>query len=162
MKNPPGKAEFLEQIRLSRAELDEVINQLDPKSMTTPGVAGDWSVKDILAHVTWHEREMLNLVKAHALVGSDLWNLPLDQRNEAIYQENKNKVLKDVLAESKAVYESMMREMQTLSEEDLKDPARFADMPSDWQPWDLIAQNTYEHYQDHLADLRAWKKNNVH
>jgi len=156
MENPPRKAEFLELIRQSRAELDEVINQLDPKSMITPGVAGDWSVKDILAHITWHDREMLNLVRAHALVGSDLWNLPLDQRNDAIYQENRNKDIKNVLAEAKGFCEAMMKEMQTLSDEDLQDPGRFSDMPSDWQPWDLIAQNTCEHYEDHLADLRAW------
>ena len=79
-------------------------------------------MKDILAHITWHEREMLTVANAHALVGSDLWNLPLDQRNDAIYQENRNKDIKDVLAESKAVFEAMMKEMQTLSDEDLKIP----------------------------------------
>jgi hypothetical protein len=29
-------------------------------------------------------------------------------------------------------------------------------MPPDWQPWTIIAQNTYEHYQDHIDDLKRW------
>jgi hypothetical protein len=37
----------------------------------------------------------------------------------------------------------------------LHDPGRFTDMPPDWLPWDLLAQNTYEHYQDHLLDFTA-------
>jgi hypothetical protein len=29
-------------------------------------------------------------------------------------------------------------------------------MPPDWQPWMIIVQNTYEHYQDHIPDIEQW------
>ena len=32
---------------------------LSDSQLTEPGVAGDWSVKDIIAHVTWWEEEAL-------------------------------------------------------------------------------------------------------
>jgi uncharacterized damage-inducible protein DinB len=161
-KNPvekaPGKTEFLERIRQSRAKLDARLKSIDSSLMTRPGVSGDWSVKDILAHITWHEREMINVIQMQALVGSDLWNLPLDQRNAAIFTENKDKALKDVLQEFSAVFQAMMDAMETLTDDDLHDADRFAQMPSEWKPWELFASNTYEHYHDHLADLQAWLK----
>ena len=50
------KAEFLDRLRSGRAEWDALIAQIDEAQMTEPGVVGDWSVKDIIAHVTWSER----------------------------------------------------------------------------------------------------------
>ena len=97
MDNAPKKTEFLERIRTSRTKLDEVVKSIDPMFMTAPGVCGDWSVKDILAHITWHEQEMFNVVLKRALVGSDLWNVSLELRNKTIYEENRDRGLKDVL-----------------------------------------------------------------
>jgi hypothetical protein len=55
MDDAPTKTEFLERIRTSREKLDRVVGLIDPLFMTAPGVCGDWSVKDILAHITWQE-----------------------------------------------------------------------------------------------------------
>ncbi len=46
--------------------------------------------------------------------------------------------------------------LRTLSDEDLIDPSSFPNMPPDWQPWMIIAQNTYEHYRDHILDVERW------
>ncbi len=159
MEKAPNKPQLLDKIRRSRAKLNALLAGMDPLLMTRPG-AGDWSVKDVLAHITWHEREMLNVIRAHALVGSGLWDLPLDQRNAVIYNKNKDRALKEVLDESATIFKALTQALQTLTEEDLHDPSRFPNMPPDWQPWDLFAQNTYEHYQDHLADLQAWLAEN--
>ena len=124
--------------------------------MIQPGVVGEWSIKDLVAHITWHEREMVGVLKARALVGSDLWDLPQHKRNAIIFEENHHRPLREVFAESQDVHQELVEELLKLSDEDLNDPGRFADMPADWIPWDLIAGNTYIHYQDHLKDLHEW------
>lgn len=158
MDNAPKKTGFLQRIRTSRTKLDEVVKSIDPMFMTAPGVCGDWSVKDILAHITWHEQEMFNVALKRALVGSDLWNVSLELRNKTIYEENRDRGLKDVLDDFKVVFESMMDAMETLTDEDLLDASHFAEMPPNWKPWEVIASNTYEHYDDHLAGLAAWQE----
>lgn len=35
------------------------------------------------------------------------------------------------------------------------DATRFKDMPVQWQPWDVPAGNTFDHYEQHLPGLRA-------
>jgi uncharacterized protein (TIGR03083 family) len=156
----PNKIDFIDRIRASRSELDEVVRSIDPRLMTAPGACGDWSVKDVLAHITWHEQEMFNVVLNRALVGSDLWNVSLELRNQTIYEENRDRDLKDVLEDYRVVFESLMEVMGSLTDEDLLEASHFAEMPSNWKPWEVIASNTYEHYDDHLAGLAAWQKKN--
>jgi hypothetical protein len=121
--------------------------------MEEAGAAGEWSIKDIIAHIAWHEREMVGMIQAHALAGSDLWQLPLDQRNAEIFRENKDRPLQDVLEEAPVVYRQFLAAVGTLSDEDVTDPGRFPGMPLDWEPWQVIAGNSYEHYEQHLQDL---------
>ena len=148
------KSQLIENILAARAAWESALAGLDDDQIIQPA-AGGWSLKDIIAHLTWHEREMIGLIQAHALVGSEMWGWPLDERNHAIYLANKDRRLPEVRQEAGQVYALLLQSLETLSDEDLNDPARFPGMPEDWQPWKPIAENTWEHYQDHLADLPA-------
>jgi hypothetical protein len=156
MEPPMTKAKLVEAIRKGRAEWDALVDEVGTERMSQPGVAGQWSVKDVIAHITWHEREMIGVAQAHALVGSNLWDLPTDQRNAAIFEANRDRSLADVLTEAQQVFPQFLAAVEGLTDEDVNDPGRFAHMPADWQPWKLIAENSYEHYEQHIPDIRAW------
>ena len=147
---------FLSTIRVARTELDSAIASLSNQQMLQPGASGEMSVKDILAHIAWFEREMIGLLQERALAGSDLWNLPSDERNAAIYQLNRLRSLQDIRQEAEAVFQQLIEELENLDEAALDDPDCFRDMPLDWSPRQLLAENTSEHYQHHLADIQAW------
>lgn len=148
--------EFLAELRAGRIEWDDALARVPMERMTEPGVEGEWSAKDVVAHIAWHEREMLGMLQAHDANGSDLWNLPLDERNATICAQNRDRPLDDVLAEGRAAYAEVLPAVENLSDEDLNDPKRYRDMPEDWIPWQILAGNTYEHYRDHAASLRKW------
>lgn len=156
METPPDASQLLERIQKAWQAWSALLDKIDTAQMTQPGVAGDWSIKDVIVHITWHEGEMVDLIEAHALVGSELWNLPTDERNAAIYELLQDQPLDQVLAESAQVHQQLLEALLSLSDQDLVDPGSFAGMPPDWQPWLIIAQNTYEHYQDHMLDLEKW------
>jgi hypothetical protein len=154
------KAGFIDLVRETHARWEALLAQLDDSRMLQPGVDGDWSVKDVIAHIAWHERQMVQVLQSRALIGSELWDLPLDQRNQAIYEENKDLSLEEARTQAAETYRLLLQELEALSEEELHDPGRYAGMPPDWQPWQLFAENTYQHYQDHLTDVRIWMKAN--
>jgi hypothetical protein len=156
------KAELLNLVLTERANWEAALSEVGEDRMAEPGVDGDWSVKDIVAHITWSEREMVGVLQARALVGSDLWDLSNDERNAIVYQQNRGRALADVLAEAQDVYRQLMAALESLSDEDLNDPSRFADMPADWEPWRVIAGNTYLHYTDHAESIRAWLDQTIH
>lgn len=150
------KTTFLNTLASEHARWKALLEQVKTEWMTQPGVTGYLSIKDLLAHITWYEREMINLIQTRVLAGSELWNLPTDEQNAAIYEENRHRPLADVQAEAQQVYEQLINTAETLSDEDLNDPTRFSGMFADWIPWKLIAENSYEHYQQHISDIQAW------
>lgn len=150
------KATFVETLRTTRTEWETLLAQVGEERMLEPGAAGTWSVKDIIAHIMWGEREMLGVCQQHALVGSELWNMTDDERNPIMVAEQHDRPLQDILSEERQVYAQLLAAVQALSNEDFDDPHRFRYMPEDWMPWQIIAGCSYKHYKDHMPSIQDW------
>ena len=137
----------MQAIRSERRAWQASWEGLDPDQLTQPGRMGAWSIKDIIAHVTWHEQEMCALLRE--MDGSDLWSLPLDERNAAIYALNKDRPLDEVLQEVRLVIGELLDLLEGLSEDDLHDASHFKHMLAELKPWEVIAGNTYRHYAEY-------------
>jgi hypothetical protein len=149
-----NKSSLLRGLRAIRGEWDLVIGALAPDMMQEPGAVGDWSAKDVAAHVTWSERETLGMLRARAVVGSELLRLSEGERNAAVYEQNRERPLPDVLVESERVHRELLAVIEEVSEEDLLQATWFDALPGDWPPCRVVEVNVTEHYRHHLADLR--------
>lgn len=139
----------------ARAELDALLAQLDDAEFTATSLAGGWSPKDLLAHVAWFDQEMVQLIQTRTLAGSDLWQLPSDARNAAIHRQNQDREPAEVRAAAAETHAALLAALATLDDQDMLDPGRFANMPAEWEPWFVLAENSCAHYEDHLPQLRA-------
>jgi uncharacterized damage-inducible protein DinB len=148
------KADFMNTLLAARADWEAALCKLTTAQMTRPQPEGAWSVKDVLAHVAWHEREMVGILTQQALVGSPWWNLPLDERNALIHAEQRDLSLAQVLQQARQSWQTLLQLVQALNDEQLINPALYREMPAGWSPWQILADNTYLHYRDHMADLR--------
>ena len=146
---------MLEKISRTWAEWQAVLADVPADRMEVPSM-GDWTVKDILAHITWHEREMIELVRTKVFAGSPLWNEPIEVRNQAIYREHRDLPLAAVLADHESVHAGLMALLGDLDEADLNEPGRIARMPEEWNLALILEGNTWEHYPDHAGPLREW------
>ena len=105
------KSKILELIHGERQALKAVLGPLSEEQLTWPGVESDWSVKDILAHITdweqrmvrWIEESMRGEVPERPAPGMT-WD-DLDRLNQEIYLLNKERAPADVLAESDSSYQ---------------------------------------------------------
>ena len=147
-------AQLQELINTTWTEWVAAVQNVEQARMEHPHV-GEWSVKDLVAHVTWSEKEMVGLLAERSLaLASPHWMLPTDERNQAIYEEHRHRPLESILTEAQAVHAELVSEIRKLSEADLHDPSRYAGMPADWIPWQILAGSTYRHYAEHTKDLR--------
>ncbi|MGH2534456.1 MAG: DinB family protein [Thermomicrobiales bacterium] len=153
---PMTKLRFLEQLLAERERWDALLIEVGERRMTEAMEPGGWSVKDVVAHIAWSEREMVGVMRERALVGSDLWNLEQDERNRIVYEENRDRPLDEVLAEARDVYRDFLECVKHLADDDLHDPGRYLGMPPDWTPWRVLAGCCYHHYADHHTEVRAW------
>ena len=148
------KREFIDRVKFERERWDELMAQVSDDLMLRPGIEGDWSAKDILAHVMWYEREVIGVLKARALVGSDWWALPLEDRNTAVHGEIKDISLEEVRTEAARVFPALVEQLELLPEEALNDSSHFEHMPSEWAPSDVIGSNTFRHYPEHTESIQ--------
>ncbi len=150
------KATVLKTLTETRAAWEALLAQIDQEQMLQPGAAGKWSLKDVIAHVARGESEIALILRTRVLADSDFWNLSDDELNEITYQQNKDRPLHDIVNEERQAYKALFEAVQSLSDEDLNDPQRFKKMPQEWRPWQLIAGNSFKHYQDHMPSIREW------
>lgn len=150
------KTLFISTLRKAREEWEDLLAQVSEEQRLQPGAAGKWSVKDVIAHVAWGEREIAPVMRTHVLAGSELWNLSDDELNEIVYQQNRDRSWHEIMNEEQQAYADLLAAAQTLSDEDLNDSHRYKQMPEEWVPWQLYAGNTFNHYQDHMPSIREW------
>ena len=148
-----NKSTFLTNINENWQIWQAFLAQVSPERLEQPGAAGDWSLKDVIAHITWHEDQMLGVIRNRALRGSPWWNLALDDRNRLIYEQYRDAPLEQVLQESFKVHTALLAALQDFDEAALNDPALIDDLPPEWIPWQLISDNTYGHYEEHRQDV---------
>jgi len=155
-----NKTSILKQMSTSYAALEEILTSLDKKQYFTEGVIPGWSIKDVLAHIaSWHHR-LLKWLDAAARNEEPTISGPdnveeMDALNAQFYQENKALPLDEVMADFRSSYQQIMDITQAMPEEDLMNPHRFA--WSQGRPlWHLIAGDTFEHYQEHTAQIQEW------
>lgn len=143
------KTEMLQRVRTTRDAFEEALAAVPPERMTAPGVNGDWSVKDVLAHVTWWEQHLLERLRTGQeplYAPSDDPRAVTDAANAAIYTEHREQPLEDVRAAFDASYQELLATLQALPPDDLADDDFYESIGSD----------TFSHYQQHTEMLRAW------
>jgi hypothetical protein len=157
-EQPATKAELLDGIRCQRQILEDLIAGLRPEQMVIGGVVGDWSVKDILAHIVAWEQRMVMWAGRYLAGESPL--LPdgpedVDRLNAEIYEQHKDRPLEQIVDRFRLSYPQALQVAEETSVDDLFDPERFAARGG--QPlWIMVAANTVWHYQEHREEIEAW------
>lgn len=154
------KTELLENIRNGRAALLKALDGLPDDAYLRPFAVGHWSIKDVLAHLTVWESE---LVTALAGIGSParaphiITIEDFDEFNEEQYRENVRRPLDIILEDFHGVHKHLLRTVEGIDEAVLNDTRRFRWMEGE-PIWLLIEDNGYRHEQEHAEDILLWRR----
>ena len=160
---PQNKAELLAQIDEETAFWDRLLAEVGEDRMLQPGVTGDWTFKDVVAHlIGWRRRSLARLEAAQQGVDppSPPWPAALEGKDEDvinrwIYEQNRDRPLADVLAESREQFRRMRELTAAIQEDVLMQPNRFAWIEG-W-PLGAVVVNSFLHlHEEHEAPIRAW------
>ncbi|GHO45898.1 hypothetical protein KSX_40610 [Ktedonospora formicarum] len=159
MTDQKSKAELLEMRRALYANFDALIAGLSEQQLQMPGVSGDWSVKDHIAHLTFWER--LNLLEMLKSIdqgtnwidsGLESTEEVRDKTNQQIYLQNKDRSLAEVLSEFQVTHQQVIEYLEKLGEEELKTPYKWL------EGYTIITwlSEPNGHYQEHEQFIRDW------
>ena len=147
-----NRQQLLKKIDTPWAALGEAYAGLTEEQLTQPGVNGDWSVIDILAHVTAWENEALTHLP-HILEGkrppkyADLYG-GIDAFNALKVRQSRAMSPAEVLARLEETHRHLLDYLQTAPEELLATETRFRRR---------IRLDTYSHYPIHTQAILEWR-----
>src|SRR5919198_2082867 len=125
------KAQLLNDLHAENEGWEALLAEIGEARMTEPGVAGHWSMKDVVAHLTgWRQRTVARLQAAARGEPEppSPWPAHLhtdDEINDWIYEVNHDRSLAEVLSDSWQTFQALVEAIQALPEDDVIDPDRF-------------------------------------
>jgi hypothetical protein len=160
---PMTGARLADILRAERATWDALLARVGPDQMEVPGVEGEWSVKEIVAHLMWYERAVLDGARQVVTTGTftrpgergEMAGLSMDERNERVAAASRPRPLADVLAEADRVFEKLLAIISACPDDILND-ASLLGLPDDLPPWIRVANSSYGHYREHVRAIESW------
>lgn len=153
------KSEMIAAIKTGHDKWLGLLAEVGKERMTTPGVAGEWSVKDIVAHIAWYEWWLGEWIRTHnwPAIPEHLNSVDTDTRNNAYFAEKRHTPLEQVLAEEDQYHNGLVAAVERLSDAEFADQTLLG-LPAGkgWDFQDLIPESTFRHYAEHGETVRAW------
>jgi hypothetical protein len=155
-----NKSELLNWLQAEYQQWEAFLDQIGPARMDKPGVAGHWSIKDIIAHLTdWQPWLMARLQAAQRGEPEPPppWPAQLqtdDEINAWIYEANRGRSVRAVLDESQRVFQQFLAVIEGLPDDILIEPAYHIVRLGGQR---FSASEFFDHFHDdHEPDVRAW------
>ena len=157
-----NKQEIVKALEDSREPIMRIIDELSDEQMLEPGVVGEWTLKDLIAHLTRWEAELIKLLWQIRQGGTPssmlVEEMDFDAINARWNQEDQSRSLGRILEDFYAVREQTLRRFEYFNDKDLDDPNRYPFLKG--KPlWIKIAGNSFAHDQEHLEQIQRWLEN---
>lgn len=128
MPRPNSKSQLLEQIDTNYSALQAELEKLPSEEMIEVGIVGDWSIKDVLAHLL----EWQQMTCAWYQIGKSgetpvtpspnfTWR-QIPELNQQIYETYKDAPLDDITAQFQASHQATIALIKTIDNDELFTP----------------------------------------
>ncbi|RPH75415.1 ClbS/DfsB family four-helix bundle protein [bacterium] len=160
-----NRPELIDRMRRERQGWNLLLLEAGEDRLEELLPGGEWTLKDIVAHITAYEYWLAGWLEASrrgALPADSITTLPdMDERNAIIFSQNHLRLPEDVLTEAGWVFDRLIKAVHSLPDAELDNPALSAwYVKPYWDEntpvWKCIAGDSYEHYHEHIPQIRKW------
>ena len=153
--------EILDALEDQREAFLDAIDGLSDEQLEQPGVVGDWSVKDIMFHLTLWEAELIKLLWQAAQgvqpTTEHFSQTPVDELNASWSLQAHNRSLEQVIDDFAGVRKQTSRRLGAFKDKDLDDPQRYPWLENS-PLWEWIAGDSFKHEAEHTDQIRQWRE----
>jgi hypothetical protein len=157
-----GKDRLLADIEREHRLLAQTITGLSAAALNTPGVVAQWSVKDVLAHLTAWEQMFLGWYRAGQRGETPAVPAPgytwrdLDALNDSLFRRSRRRKPAAVLTDFALSYAQVLGAVTAMPEADLLAPGRYAWLGGG-NLYGYIQANSSHHYRWARGLIRRWR-----
>jgi len=146
-------SQLLKRLDKAWEELKASYAGLSDSELMEPGVTGDWSVRDIIAHVTsWEEEALTHLSTILAGGKPPRYSVMyggIDAFNAKATESKSNLLLSEVLRQRDDIHRRLIDFIQSAPEDQFIRETRFRRR---------LRLDTYSHYPIHAEEIRKWRE----
>ncbi len=146
------RAGLLKRLDTAWGRLQDSYAGLSAAALMEPGVTGEWSVRDILAHVTTWEEEALKYLPLILEGGTPpryrVTYGGIDAFNALMTERKKSLPLAEVLRQAEEIHRRIIELVRDAPEDQLARETRFRRR---------LRLDTYHHYPQHADAIRRWR-----
>jgi uncharacterized protein (TIGR03083 family) len=146
------RQKLLEKLDNAWAEVKESYAGLPEARLTEPGVTEEWSVKDVLAHLTIWEEEALKYLPLIIEGGRPPRYVTyggIDAFNAQTIEKKRSLPLSEILRQLDATHRQLIDYLKSVPEEQFTTETRFRHR---------LRLDTYSHYPLHARMIRDWRE----
>lgn len=142
---------LIDELTAARHELFDVLDRVSPASMTTPGLVGDWSGRELIAHLGYWAGAAVEVI--HAVEEGRAGEVgegkpPTDEVNETVARVARETDLATVRKREAASVEVLIERLRGLDPSLLDTP-----LPDGATLERNIAEDGADHYRQHAQEL---------
>jgi len=150
-----GELEALaSELVAARDEFVAAIADVDPQLLTTPGLAGEWSAREVIAHVGYwagHAAEAMHHAAQGRTADFGEDDMDVDERNAVVARVAAETQLATVRQREQAAFDALLTAIQRADPAWLDERVAYGDSLEQ-----VIRDDGSDHYHEHALDLRAW------
>lgn len=147
------RQQLLKKVDKAWVELKESFTGLSDTQLAEPGVVENWSVRDILAHVTIWEEEALKylplIMKGGKPPRYSVQYGGIDAFNALMTEQRRSLSLSEVLRQLDETHSQLVDYLQSVPEEQFIRETPFRHR---------LRLDTYSHYPIHTKAIREWRE----
>lgn len=147
-----GAEALIDELRRERDGLFAVLASVEPDSLSTPGLVGEWSARELIAHLGYwvgHATEIIHLFEAGRIEEDDLGGQTVDEVNATVARIARGTPLATVQKREEASVEALADRLRTLDESLLGEV-----LPDGATLEQGIREDASDHYREHAEELR--------
>jgi len=145
--------DLIDELTRERSALLDTLASVSEESMTTPGLVGDWSGRELIAHVGYwvgHATDVIHLFETGRIDEDDLGGQTVDEVNATVARIARDTPLATVRKREEASVDALVARLRTIDPALLPEP-----LPDGATLAQGIREDASDHYREHAQELRA-------
>lgn len=143
---PTAWVKLIEKLSKLQHEFIKVAQQVEKSKRNQPGVCGSWSPKQVVAHITGWDKEVIRQFDLFQDGLEKAIEHNIDEFNKKSVQERSHLSWEETIAELQQVHEQFYQRAKSISSQELSKNGEY----KDW------IEVQIDHYLHHTEQLEKW------
>jgi hypothetical protein len=153
-RGPEHIQALADDLLAARQAFNEALADVDPALLTTPGLVGEWSARELIAHLAYwagHAAEALHQAEQGRVADFGEDEMDVDARNAVVARVARETDLATVRQREEAAFDALLSRLKRAEPTWLEERVSYGDTLEY-----VVRDDGADHYREHTADLRSW------